>query len=135
MTSSVRSTKTRPASSGDDLAGRPNQRFERPQSALCTVRNLARVLVMKQGLSPIGIFSSWSMVRWVTRGPTPFGTVSTKSNGRVGKSSAPLCGAERIVRTDRVPKALAQIYNDLFARRQEGDSVDFVRFETAQVEP
>jgi len=40
-----------------------------------------------------------------------------------------------VVRTDRVPKALAQIYNDLFARRQEGDYVDFVRFEAAQVEP
>jgi uncharacterized protein (UPF0332 family) len=42
---------------------------------------------------------------------------------------------QNFVRTDRVPRALAQIYNDLFARRQEGDYVDFVRFEAVQVEP
>jgi uncharacterized protein (UPF0332 family) len=39
------------------------------------------------------------------------------------------------VRTGRVPKGLAPIYNDLFERRQEGDYMDFVDFEEAQVRP
>jgi len=30
---------------------------------------------------------------------------------------------------------LAQVYNDLFTRRQEGDYVDFVHFAAAQVGP
>jgi uncharacterized protein (UPF0332 family) len=42
---------------------------------------------------------------------------------------------QHFVKTDKVPKALAQVYNDLFARRNEGDYVDFVRFSAAQVEP
>ena len=37
------------------------------------------------------------------------------------------------VKTGKVPKELAQIYNDLFERRQESDYVDFVRFEESQV--
>ncbi len=39
------------------------------------------------------------------------------------------------VRTAKVPKELAQIYNDLFERRQEGDYMDFVDFEESQVRP
>lgn len=37
------------------------------------------------------------------------------------------------VRTGRFPKSLARTYNDLFAHRQEGDYIDFVNFEEAQV--
>ena len=39
------------------------------------------------------------------------------------------------VRTDKISKSLAEVYNDLFIRRQEGDYVDFVHFEGAQVGP
>jgi len=39
------------------------------------------------------------------------------------------------VKTGKVPKELARIYNDLFERRQEGDYIDFVTFEKAQVMP
>jgi uncharacterized protein (UPF0332 family) len=39
------------------------------------------------------------------------------------------------VRTGKVPKELAPIYNDLFERHQEGDYMDFVDFEEAQVRP
>jgi uncharacterized protein (UPF0332 family) len=39
------------------------------------------------------------------------------------------------VRTGKVPKELARIYNDLFERRQEGDYMDFVDFEEGQVRP
>ncbi len=39
------------------------------------------------------------------------------------------------VRTGKVPKELAPIYNDLFERRHEGDYMDFVDFEEAQVRP
>jgi uncharacterized protein (UPF0332 family) len=39
------------------------------------------------------------------------------------------------VRTGKIPKDLARIYNDLFERRQEGDYIDFVRFEESQVLP
>ena len=39
------------------------------------------------------------------------------------------------VRTGRVPKDLARIYNDLFERRQEGDYIDFVSFNDFQVLP
>src|SRR5262245_37404546 len=39
------------------------------------------------------------------------------------------------VRTGKVLKELAPIYNDLFERRQEGDYMDFVDFEEAQVRP
>ncbi len=39
------------------------------------------------------------------------------------------------VKTNKVPKEKARIYNDLFERRQEGDYVDFVSFEESQVRP
>ena len=39
------------------------------------------------------------------------------------------------VSTGKVPKELAQIYNDLFERRQESDYLDFVDFEESQVRP
>lgn len=39
------------------------------------------------------------------------------------------------VKTDKIPKALAQVYNDLFARRQESDYMDFIRLEGEQVRP
>ena len=39
------------------------------------------------------------------------------------------------VKTGKVPKDLARIYNDLFERRQEGDYMDFVRFQESQVLP
>jgi uncharacterized protein (UPF0332 family) len=39
------------------------------------------------------------------------------------------------VKTGKIPKELARIYNDLFERRQEGDYIDFVTFEKAQVMP
>ena len=39
------------------------------------------------------------------------------------------------VRTGKIPKDLARIYNDLFERRQEGDYIDFVRFQESQVMP
>ena len=37
------------------------------------------------------------------------------------------------VKTNKVPKDKARIFNDLFERRQEGDYVDFVTFEKSQV--
>jgi uncharacterized protein (UPF0332 family) len=37
------------------------------------------------------------------------------------------------VKTNKVPKDKARIFNDLFERRQEGDYVDFVSFEESQV--
>jgi uncharacterized protein (UPF0332 family) len=37
------------------------------------------------------------------------------------------------VKTGKIPKDLARIYNDLFERRQEGDYIDFVRFQESQV--
>jgi uncharacterized protein (UPF0332 family) len=39
------------------------------------------------------------------------------------------------VKTGKVQKDLARIYNDLFERRQEGDYIDFVQFEESQVRP
>lgn len=39
------------------------------------------------------------------------------------------------VKTGKIPKDLARIYNDLFERRQEGDYIDFVSFQEAQVLP
>lgn len=39
------------------------------------------------------------------------------------------------VKTRKIPKDLARIYNDLFERRQEGDYIDFVRFQESQVLP
>jgi uncharacterized protein (UPF0332 family) len=40
---------------------------------------------------------------------------------------------QHFVHTGKVVKDKAQIYNDLFERRQEGDYVDFVRFNESQV--
>lgn len=37
------------------------------------------------------------------------------------------------VKTGRIDANAARIFNDLFERRQEGDYVDFVRFEESQV--
>ncbi len=39
------------------------------------------------------------------------------------------------VKTEKVPKKLAQLYNDLFEKRQEGDYIDFVKFNGDQVKP
>ena len=39
------------------------------------------------------------------------------------------------VKTGKVPKDLARIYNDLFERRQEGDYIDFVSFQESQALP
>jgi len=39
------------------------------------------------------------------------------------------------VKTGKIPKDLARIYNDLFERRQEGDYIDFVMFQESQVQP
>jgi len=39
------------------------------------------------------------------------------------------------VKTGKVPKDLARIYNDLFERRQESDYLDFVSFQESQVRP
>jgi len=37
------------------------------------------------------------------------------------------------VKTNKIPKEKARIYNDLFERRQEGDYVDFIDFDESQV--
>ncbi len=42
---------------------------------------------------------------------------------------------KQYMKTGKIPKDLAQIYNDLFERRQEGDYIDFVRFQEPQVLP
>lgn len=39
------------------------------------------------------------------------------------------------VKTDKISRELAQVYNDLFARRQESDYLDFVHLEADQVRP
>lgn len=39
------------------------------------------------------------------------------------------------VKTGKIPKDLAMIYNDLFERRQESDYVDFTDFKESQVRP
>jgi len=39
------------------------------------------------------------------------------------------------VKTGKVTKEMAQIYNDLFERRQESDYLDFIRFKKSQVNP
>ena len=39
------------------------------------------------------------------------------------------------VKTNKVTKEKARIFNDLFERRQEGDYLDFVSFEESQVQP
>jgi uncharacterized protein (UPF0332 family) len=40
---------------------------------------------------------------------------------------------QHFVNTGKIAKDEARIYNDLFERRQEGDYVDFVRFDESQV--
>jgi len=42
---------------------------------------------------------------------------------------------QHFVKTEKVSKKFAQIYNDLFERRQESDYMDFIRFEEKQVSP
>jgi len=42
---------------------------------------------------------------------------------------------KEFVKCGKIPKDLARIYNDLFERRQEGDYIDFVRFQKSQVLP
>ncbi len=37
------------------------------------------------------------------------------------------------VKTGKVPKDIARIYNDLFERRQESDYLDFISFQESQV--
>lgn len=39
----------------------------------------------------------------------------------------------RFVKTTKVAKEKAQIFNDLFERRQEGDYMDFVSFQESQI--
>ncbi len=39
------------------------------------------------------------------------------------------------VKTGKIPRELAKVYNDLFERRQESDYLDFVSFEEEQVRP
>ena len=57
-----------------------------------------------------------------------------------GLSSAKHTGVRSLfnqhwVKTNKVPRSLAQVYNDLFARRQESDYLDFVQLEALQVRP
>jgi uncharacterized protein (UPF0332 family) len=42
---------------------------------------------------------------------------------------------QHYVKTEKISKQLAAIYNDLFERRQESDYMDFVKFEETQVFP
>jgi uncharacterized protein (UPF0332 family) len=42
---------------------------------------------------------------------------------------------QHYVKTGKIPKQFAQIYNDLFERRQESDYMDFISFEESQVRP
>ena len=42
---------------------------------------------------------------------------------------------QHFVKTNKVAKGKARIFNDLFERRQEGDYMDFVSFEESQVLP
>ncbi|OQY59303.1 MAG: HEPN domain-containing protein [Desulfobacteraceae bacterium 4572_88] len=39
------------------------------------------------------------------------------------------------VRTEKIPKKMAMLYNDLFEKRQEGDYVDFVYFSESEIAP
>lgn len=59
---------------------------------------------------------------------------------RDGLSSSKHAGVRSLfnkqyVTTGQISKDLARIYNDLFERRQEGDYIDFVSFQKAQVLP
>jgi len=42
---------------------------------------------------------------------------------------------KHFVKSEKVPKKLAAIYNDLFERRQEVDYIDFINFSEEQVMP
>jgi len=42
---------------------------------------------------------------------------------------------KNFVKSEKVPKKLAAIYNDLFERRQEVDYIDFINFSEEQVMP
>jgi uncharacterized protein (UPF0332 family) len=42
---------------------------------------------------------------------------------------------QHFVKTGRIDKEAAQIFNDLFERRQESDYADFVRFQESKVRP
>lgn len=42
---------------------------------------------------------------------------------------------QHYVKTGKITKDLARTYNDLFERRQEGDYIDFVRFQESRVLP
>lgn len=42
---------------------------------------------------------------------------------------------KQYVKPGKIPKNLARVYNDLFERRQEGDYIDFVKFQESQVLP
>jgi len=39
------------------------------------------------------------------------------------------------VKTEKIPKKMAVLYNDLFEKRQEGDYVDFVYFSESEITP
>jgi len=59
---------------------------------------------------------------------------------RQGLSSSKHAGVRGLfnqyfVKTGKVAKEKARIFNDLFERRQEGDYMDFVSFEELQVRP
>jgi uncharacterized protein (UPF0332 family) len=59
---------------------------------------------------------------------------------RDGLSSSKHAGVRSLfnrqyVKSGKIPKDLARIYNDLFERRQEGDYIDFVSFGESQVLP
>ena len=59
---------------------------------------------------------------------------------RDGLSSSKHAGVRSLfnrqyVKTGKIPKDLAIIYNDLFERRQEGDYIDFVSFQESQILP
>ena len=59
---------------------------------------------------------------------------------RDGLSSSKHAGVRSLfnrqyVKSGKIPKDLASIYNDLFERRQEGDYIDYVTFQESQVLP
>ncbi len=59
---------------------------------------------------------------------------------RDGLSSSKYAGVRGLfnreyVKTGKIPRDLASIYNDLFERRQEGDYIDYVNFQGSQVLP
>lgn len=59
---------------------------------------------------------------------------------RQGLSSSKHAGVrglfnQHFVKTGKVAKEKAKVFNDLFERRQEGDYMDFVSFKESQVQP